>query len=75
MDVPIDLLNKTFLAVPTPEMLNREMKPYVILHVAALVLLSIAYFTDKKLSFAAGAHLNDIQSFVQRIYVDFIFVL
>ena len=74
-DVPIHLLNETFLAVPTPELLNREVKPYVILHVAALVLLSIAYFTDEYLSCAASAHIEDICPFVQRIYVDLAFLL
>ena len=75
MYVAIDLLDEAFLAVLTSEVLYRKMKSDVIFHVAALVLLSIAYFTDEYLSCAAGANLEDICPFVQGIYVDLAFLL
>ena len=51
------------------------MKPDVIFHVAALVLLSIAYFAGKNLFRAASARINDIHPFEESIYVDLAFIL
>ena len=51
------------------------MKSYVIFHVAALVLLSIAYFASKNLFKATSASINDIHPFEESIYVDLAFLL
>ena len=64
MYVAIDTLNERFLAVLTPVVFNLEMKLYVILYVAALVLLTIAYLTDEDLFVATGAVLYDILNLV-----------
>ena len=67
MYVTIDLLDEAFLTEFTSEVLNRKVESDVIFHVTALVLLSLAYFTDEYLSCAAGAHIEDICPFVQGI--------
>ena len=64
MYVAIDLLDEAFLAEFTSEVFDWEVESDVIFHVAALVLLPITYFTDEYLSWAAGAHLEDIRPFV-----------
>lgn len=75
MDISVYLLDEAFLAVLTSEVLDREMEPHVILHVAALVLLSVANFTDENLSQAASTYFNDIGPLVQGVYVYFTFLL
>ena len=74
MYVAIDTLNERFLTVLTPVVFDLEMKLYVILYVAAFVLLTIAYLTDEDLFVATGAVLNDILYLVQGVYVDFFLV-
>ena len=51
------------------------MKSDVIFHVAALVLLSIAYFAGENLFKATSASINDIHPFEESIYVDLAFLL
>ena len=62
------------MAVLTLVVFDLEMKLYVILYVAALVLLTIAYLTDEDLFVATRAVLNDILYLVQGVYVNFFLV-
>ena len=75
MYVPIDLLDEAFLTVFTPVVFDRKVKPHVILHVATLVLLSIAYSTDKNRLWAASANVSDIDLLVKGIYVNVSLIL
>ena len=75
VNVTIDFLYVTFLTEYTFELFDREMELYMVLHVAALVLLSIAYLTDENLFWLASAHFDDIHPLVQGFYVDFINIL